>query len=345
MFKGCYTASITPMRADGSIDYDGFEKLNQFQIDSGIQGILAVGTTGESPTLLWEEHNEVIERTCKQAEGKCLRVAGTGSNSTRETLAATAHAAHAGADAALLVDPYYNGPSSLEIRREYVEPVAMKFPELQLIPYVIPGRTGTMLHVEDLAILAQKYPNVSVVKEATGDFENMAKTRSMCGEEFTILSGDDDKTVEMMKRQDIAAAGAISVMSNVVPGPLQRLTQLINSGDHDGADKLAADLQPFFGMVGVTTAEESPRGTVQCKARNPLPVKTLMNILGMPAGPCRQPLGRMTRSGLEVVLKAARQVFENDPALLAPVGDFFGVDVEERLSGKSIGELTYSGYE
>jgi 4-hydroxy-tetrahydrodipicolinate synthase len=344
MFKGCYTASITPMRVDGSVDYDGLEKLNAFQIESGIQGILAVGTTGESPTLLWEEHNQVIERTCKQGAGKCLRIAGTGSNSTRETLAATAHAAHAGADAALLVDPYYNGPSSLEIRREYVAPVAAEFPDMQLIPYVIPGRTGTMLHVQDLAILAETYANVSSVKEATGDFDNMAKTRSLCGESFTILSGDDDKTVEMMKREDIRAAGVISVMSNVVPGPLQRLTELLHAGDYTAADVLAANLQPLFGSVGVVTMEDSPHGSVECKARNPLAVKALMNILGMPSGPCRRPLGKMTRAGVEVVLKAARQVFENDSSLFAPIGSFFGVDVEERLSGKAMDDLAYAEY-
>ena len=113
MFKGCYTALVTPMRNDGSVDYDGLERLIEFQIESNIQGVLAVGTTGESPTLLWEEHNEVIERTVKLAKDRCLSIAGTGSNSTKETLAGSEHAAHVGADAVLLVDPYYNGPSSL----------------------------------------------------------------------------------------------------------------------------------------------------------------------------------------------------------------------------------------
>ena len=343
MFKGGYTAVITPMRDDGSVDFDGLERLLDFQIDAGIQGIIAVGTTGESPTLLWEEHNEVIERTCRKTSGRCLSVAGTGSNSTRETLAATAHAAHAGAQAVLLVDPYYNGPSSLEIRREYVAPVASEFPQLQVIPYIIPGRTGTMMHVEDLAILADEYDNVSAVKEATGDLENMAKTRRLCGDDFAILSGDDDKTVAMMKRPDIAAAGVISVMSNVVPGAVQRLTELLNGGDVDGADKLAANLAPLFGMVGVLTTEDSPRGSVECKFRNPLPVKTLMNILGMPAGPCRRPLGKMTRKGFDVVRAAARQVFANDSEILAPLGEFFAVDVEKRLHDDTlIDSLTYA---
>ena len=205
MFKGCYTALVTPMQEDGNIDYSGVEKLIEFQIANNCQGILAAGTTGESPTLKWEEHNELIERTCKRTKGRSMSIAGTGSNSTHETMEASEHAAHAGADALLLVDPYYNGPSSLEIRREYVEPVAAGFPEVQVIPYIIPGRTGCMMQVEDLAILADQYDNVSSVKEATGDLENMAKTRRVCGEDFDILSGDDDMTVAMMKSSEINA--------------------------------------------------------------------------------------------------------------------------------------------
>jgi len=333
------------MREDGSVDSAVLEKLIDFQIANNVQGVLAVGTTGESPTLLWEEHNDVIERTCRQARGRCVGIAGTGSNSTRETLDGTEHAAHVGADAVLLVDPYYNGPSSLEIRREYVEPVAREFPGLQVIPYIIPGRTGTMMQPEDLAILAGEYANVSTVKEATGDLENMAKTRRLCGDDFAILSGDDDKTVAMMKSAEIKASGVISVMSNVIPGPIQRLTELLNAGDFEAADELAAKLQPLFGIVGVTTVEESLHGPVQCKARNPVPIKTLMNILGMPAGPCRRPLGKMTRAGVEVVLQAARQAHQNDPATLAPVAEFFGVDIDARLRDESLLEkLTYAAY-
>lgn len=344
MFKGCYTAMVTPMRADGSIDYEGLERLIDFQIANGIQGVLAVGTTGESPTLDWEEHNQMVERTCRRAKGRCLSIAGTGSNSTKETMAGTEHAAHAGADAVLLVDPYYNGPSSVEIRREYYEPVAKAHPQVQLIPYIIPGRSGTMMQAEDLALLARNCPNVTSVKEATGDLENMAKTRRLCGDDFTILSGDDDKTVDMMQRGDIAAAGVISVMSNIVPGPLQKLTELLAAGD-PAADSLAAALKPLFGMVGVATEEDSPVGKVQCKARNPLPLKTLMNILGMPAGPCRQPLGKMTRQGFEAVRQAARQVQAADASILAPVAEAFGVDIDERLNDDGLAEgLVYESY-
>lgn len=345
MFKGCSTALVTPMRADGSIDYEGLEKLIEFQIANGIRGVLAAGTTGESPTLLWEEHNEVIDRTIAAAKGRCLSIAGTGSNSTKETLAASEHAAHAGADAVLLVDPYYNGPSSLEIRREYVEPVAKEFPEVQVIPYIIPGRTGTMMHVEDLAMLAAEYKNVSSVKEATGDLQNMAKTRRLCGDGFTILSGDDDKTVAMMKSAEIKAAGVISVMSNILPGPIQRLTELLNEGAHAEADTLAAALAPLFGCVGITTQEQTPYGLAECKARNPLAVKMLMNVLGMPSGPNRRPLGKMTIQGAKLAVAAARQVHANDETVLAPIAEFFAVDIAARLHDESLLEgLVYAAY-
>ena len=345
MCYGCSTALVTPMRVDGSIDYEGLERLGEFQIANNIQGVLAVGTTGESPTLLWEEHNEVLERTVKLAKGRTLAIAGTGSNSTKETLAGSAHAAHVGADAVLLVDPYYNGPSSLEIRREYVEPVASEFPDMQVIPYIIPGRTGCMMQVEDLAILAAQYPNVAQVKEATGDLDNMAKTRKLCGDDFTILSGDDDKTVAMMKSTEIKASGVISVMSNIIPGPIQRLTELLNDGREAEADELAQNLAPLFGSVGVATSEESAFGPVECKARNPVPVKTLMNILGMPSGPGRRPLGKMTRSGFQVVLTAARQVHQNDPTAFAPIAAFFGVDIDARLNDDALVDgLVYPAY-
>lgn len=345
MNNGCYTALITPMRDDWSVDHAGLERLIEFQIGSGVQGLLAVGTTGESPTLLWEEHDDVIERTCAQAGKRCLTIAGTGSNNTRETLDGSEHAVHAGADAVLLVDPYYNGPSSLEIRREYVEPVAREFPELQVIPYIIPGRTGAKMEPEDLALLARAYANVSAVKEATGDLDNMARTRELCGPHFVILSGDDDKTVAMMKSERIRAAGVISVMSNVIPGAIQRLTELLKADDLQAADALATTLAPLLSIVGVATTESSPVGPVRCKARNPLPVKTLMRVLGMPSGPCRRPLGKMTRAGLQIVLDAARAVHAADPGILEPVARTFDVDVDARLRDDAlVDELTYAAY-
>jgi 4-hydroxy-tetrahydrodipicolinate synthase len=343
VFRGCYTALITPMTRNQQVDYDGLQSLVDFQIKNGIKGILAMGTTGESPTLDWNEHNRVIEKTYEYTGSRALTIAGTGSNSTQETLDATAHAYSEGIRCVLLVDPYYNGPSSMEIRREYVEPVARKFPEVQIIPYVIPGRTGTQLMPQDLAILHQRFPNVRCVKEATGDLKNMELTRQLCGKDFDILSGDDDKTYAMMISPDIAASGVISVVSNVAPSAVADMVHYILDGNEEAASAIAQALQPLFSIVTVKTQEQTPFGTAPCKARNPLAYKTLMNVLGMPSGPCRQPLGKMTRGGLEVVLAAARKVYEANPKILHPVADHFDVDIEDRLNNEKYLEgLTYA---
>jgi 4-hydroxy-tetrahydrodipicolinate synthase len=341
-YSGCYTALVTPMTPIREVDYEGLRRLVEFQIKEGVSGILAVGTTGESPTLDWNEHNKVIEKVFEHSGSKGLTIAGTGSNSTRETIDGTIHAAHIGVKCVLLVDPYYNGPSSLEIRKEYVEPIASRFPEIQIIPYVIPGRTGTQLLPPDLALLHQQHKNLNAVKEATGNLDNMRLTRKLCGKDFIILSGDDDKTFEMMTTPEIAASGIISVISNIAPRAVQDMTQYILKGKMEEARNLRATLQPIFDIVTVKTQEQTSFGPVTCKARNPLACKTLMNILGMPSGPCRQPLGKMTRNGLETVLTNARKVHEKDPEILEPIGDFFGVNIQERLNNERFWQgLTY----
>jgi 4-hydroxy-tetrahydrodipicolinate synthase len=331
------------MTRDRQVDYEGLRQLVNFQIKEGVQGLLAVGTTGESPTLDWNEHNMVIKQVYEYANGKCLTIAGTGSNSTQEALEGTLHAHHLGIRCVLLVDPYYNGPSSMEIRREYIEPIAQQFSDVAVIPYVIPGRTGTQLLPQDLATLHQQYPNVRCVKEATGDLKNMELTRQLCGEDFDILSGDDDKTLVMMTSPDIDASGVISVASNIAPRAVADMTHYILDGNLEEANGIAEALQPLFSIITVKTQEQTPYGAVACKARNPLSYKTLMNVLGMPSGPCRQPLGKMSRNGLEVVLSNARKVYENNPEILQPVADFFNVDLKERLyNERYIGGLFYA---
>ena len=342
-FSGCYTALVTPMTSNSQVDYEGLRRIVEFQISEGVSGILAVGTTGESPTLDWDEHNKVIEKVYEHSGSKGLTIAGTGSNSTQETIEGTEHAAHIGVRCVLLVDPYYNGPSSLEIRREYVEPVATKFPEVQVIPYVIPGRTGTQLLPPDLAMLHQQYKNVTAVKEATGNLDNMRLTRKLCGRNFTILSGDDDKTFTIMTTTEIAASGVISVISNIAPRAVNDMAQYILNGKVEEARNLCTALQPLFDIVTVKTQEQTPFGPVTCKARNPVACKTLMNVLGMPSGPCRQPLGKMTRNGLETVLATTRKVFEKDPEILAPIEDFFDISLQERLYNERFWQgLTYA---
>lgn len=331
MEPGCYTALATPFTSTGELDQEGIEQLVTFQIDNGITGILATGTTGESPTFKWEEHDHVIARVAKLAKGKCKRIAGTGSNNTSEAMEATGHAYKEGVDGVLLVDPYYNGPSSLEIRREYYEPIAKAFPELEMIPYIIPGRTGAQMLPQDLAILAETCPNISAVKEATGNLDNMKLTRKFCGDTFQIFSGDDALVYSIMTDSEIKACGAISVMSNIAPAAMTKMVELINKGDNEAALKIQNALKPLLDLVVVTTTEDSKFGPVTCRARNPLPLKTLMQILGMPSGPCRQPLGKITTKGVNIILEAARSVQKNNPEIFAPMASFFNVNVEERL--------------
>jgi 4-hydroxy-tetrahydrodipicolinate synthase len=340
-FSGCYTALITPMNRNRQIDYDGLQQLVEFQNKNGVKGILGVGTTGESPTLDWNDHSKVIEKIHEFSAGTSLTIAGTGSNSTQETMEGTEHAYNAGVRAVLLVDPYYNGPSSMEIRREYVEPIAQRFPEVQVIPYVIPSRTGTQLYPQDIAILHSQYPNVRCVKEATGDLKNMELTRKLCGEDFDILSGDDDKTCTMMLSPDIGATGVISVASNVAPQAVSDMVHYILDGNEEAASIICQALQPIFNIITIKTQEQTPYGPVTCRARNPLAYKTLMNILGMPSGPCRQPLGKMTRGGIEIVLAAARKTYESNPQILQPVADHFGVDINDRLNNEKYLEGFY----
>lgn len=338
MITGCYTALVTPFIND-EIDNAGLDKLIDFQIQNGINGILAVGTTGESPTLSWDEHNKVIEAVAKKTSGKCICIAGVGSNNTKESLAAAEHAVKVGADAVLMVDPYYNGPSSLEIRKEYVGPVAAAFPSVQVIPYVIPGRTGCQLLPEDLALLNQEFGNVKTVKEATANIENMRRTRTCCGPDFTILSGDDGMTFEMMVDPGVKASGVISVASNIAPSVVTEMVRFLAQGNQEEAKNLVAALEPLFGLVTVKTMEKTPYGEVVCRARNPLAVKVLMSILGMPSGGCRKPLGKMTKNGLEKVLEAGRTIQSRNPEIFKPISEFFDVDIDKRLNDPS----TYEG--
>jgi 4-hydroxy-tetrahydrodipicolinate synthase len=329
-FEGCWTAMVTPFSRKGEVDFEGLEKNVRFLIENG-SNLVPTGTTGESPTLDWREHDRVITKTVKLAKGKGFVIAGTGSNSTREAMRGSKHAMEVGAQGVLLVDCYYNGPSSLELRTQYYEVIAKAFRKAFIVPYVIPGRTGTKLEVEDLAILHRKYKNVRSVKEATGDLQRMAKTRLLCGEDFDILSGDDDKTYEMMTLNDIRASGVVSVMSNIVPGAIGEMVKAIRNGNMERADRLKDILDPLFKVVTVNTVESYEGFDVPAKFRNPLGIKTMMKGLGLPSGPCRQPLGKMTPKGVEVVRNALKEVYGKDKEVFGPLEEFYRINIEERI--------------
>jgi 4-hydroxy-tetrahydrodipicolinate synthase len=341
IFDGAWTALVTPFKEDGSVDWNGFQRNINFQVAEGISGILPVGTTGESPSLNWKEHEAVIDKAIEFNGGRTKLLAGTGSNSTAEAVKGSKHAHESGADAVLLVDCYYNGPSSLELRKEYYEAVLDAVPGIHVVPYIIPGRTGCEMSVEDVAILAGNYPGVHAVKEATGNLERMAKTRELCGSDFQIMSGDDDITFKMMSNPDIGASGVISVISNVAPAAVQKLTRALLEGDEVTAKHLEQSLSHLFGIVGVKIDNERqmPAGSpaiVSDKFRNPLPIKTVMNGLGMASGRCRQPLGKMTAAGVEHVRDVARQTHAQDPSILQPVEEAYGVNVQERIDDDAV---------
>jgi len=327
------------------VDWEAIRQLAEFQRAQGVQGVVPAGTTGESPSLTWEEHHRVIGAYHEAAGQDVRTIAGTGSNSTEESMAATRRVADEGIDAALLVDPYYNGPSSLEIRREYYAPIARAFPDVQIIPYIIPGRTGTQMLPQDLAILARDFPNVSCVKEATGSAENARLTRALCGPDFSIMSGDDDKTLSLMSDGTINSSGVISVLSNAFPGAIQRMTAAALAKDWTEAQRLGRALQPLFGLVTVKVDEQSPMGAVPVKSRNPVPIKTVMNILGMPAGITRQPLGKVTKQGLSLILETLRTSWASDPELFEPIVGAFDVSISDRLENpKYLEGLCYDSY-
>jgi len=343
-FSGAMTALVTPMSPNGYVDIPSLILNLEFQFSQGIRGFVPAGTTGESSTLSVAEHENVIRTVALNdaAIGSYI-LAGCGSNCTREALDYVEWARQVQCSGVLLVDPYYNGPSSGEIASNYYLPIADEFPEMDIVPYVIPGRTGCKLLAEDLAWLAWRLPNVRGVKDATGNIEYMVRARFLAPHGFSIFSGDDSLAFEAMTTSDVGADGVISVISNICPGPVRWLCDAIKEKNIKRAVELQKALEPLFRMVTVTanrTFEILPGGTkevtVQDKFRNPLPVKTMMNGLGIPAGHCRQPLGRMTAKGVFLVRQALIQVWAENPELLIPVQEFYGVDIGERLKNDSI---------
>jgi len=330
---GCYTAIVTPMVGDGAIDKEGLRRLVDFQETSGIDGIVAVGTTGENPTLSPGERLAVVQRCREWLEDAVDVVAGTGTNSTEEAIRATGAASDSGVERVLVVDPYYNAPSSPEIRREYYDPIARAFPNIGIIPYVVPSRTGTRLEPPDLARLAEECPNVVGVKDATGSVDYGREVRGLLGPEFSILSGDDGRAAGLIRDPAVHAQGLISVVSNVFPRTLAAYVRELRAGDTlpDALARRVRALTPLLSLVTVETQERTPKGEVRVRARNPVPVKAIMNILGIPAGRCRPPLGRLTPSALDVVLGALRRAHEECPELFAEVESAFDVTVSERL--------------
>lgn len=276
-FEGTYTAIVTPFAssgtdADRAIDWAAYDKLVAAQIAGGITGIVPCGTTGESPSLDHEEQLALIKRTVELTRGKCITLAGTGSNSTRATIALSQAAERAGADAVMVVVPYYNKPTQDGLREHFVAVAAsVKCP---VVVYNIPGRTGIDLAADTLAKIAAASPNVVATKEATGNVLRAQEIVRTMGDRMTVLSGDDGLTLPMIA---VGARGVISVTSNVYPAEVTRATRLALDGKFDEARRAHLALCPVHEVMFVEA--------------NPSPAKAAlahkMNISDAVRGPLR----------------------------------------------------------
>lgn len=284
-FEGTLTALVTPFNDDLSIDWDAFDRLVEGQIAGGVQGIVPCGTTGESPTLDREEQLELVTRSVKLARGKTTVLAGTGTNSTKSTIALSQAAARAGADALMVVVPYYNKPTQEGLRQHYVEVAAAV--ELPLVVYNIPGRTGIDLSVETLARICEKAPNVVAVKEATGNVLRAQEVVRTLGSRLAVLSGDDALTLPMIA---VGACGVISVTSNVYPAEVAHATRLALDG------KISEARREHLALCGIHEA--------MFLEANPAPVKAALAHKGRMRDLVRGPLARVSDAARAKIARA-----------------------------------------
>jgi 4-hydroxy-tetrahydrodipicolinate synthase len=276
MFRGTFTALVTPFR-NGEIDFAAFEQLIEAQIAAGITGIVAIGTTGESPTLSHEEREQLIRLAVTKANKRCLVLAGTGSNATQHAIADTKMAEKLGVDGALLVAPYYNKPSQEGLFRHFK--AIAEATSLPIMLYNIPGRCSVDILPETVARLAKECRNIVSIKEASGSVERVGELRRCLPEAFTILSGDDSLTLPFMA---IGAAGVVSVASNLFPSEICALVRACESGDLKSATELHRKLLPLFKNLFIEP--------------NPVPVKTALSWLGAMSGEVRLPLCEMSEA-------------------------------------------------
>jgi 4-hydroxy-tetrahydrodipicolinate synthase len=271
-FGHVLTAMVTPFTPDGQVNYAIAEKLASYLADNGTDTLVVCGTTGESPTLTREEEFELFQVVQKAVVGKAKVIGGTGSNSTHEAIEATQKAARIGLDGSLQVVPYYNKPPQSGLYQHF-KAIAEAAPELPLILYNIPGRTGQNLLPETVVCLAE-IPNIVGIKEASGNLDQASQIRRNTPPEFVIYSGDDSLTLPLMA---VGAKGVISVASHLVGSQLQTMVQSFSSGQIDTAIQIHLQLFPLFKALFLST--------------NPIPVKAALQLQGWQVGATRSPLG------------------------------------------------------
>lgn len=273
---GCYVALVTPFDEQGALDEEGLRSNINYLIDHGVTGIVPCGTTGESATLSWEEHNHVVDIALHEARGRVSVITGAGSNNTKEAIEAAKHAKDNGANAILCITPYYNKPTQEGLYQHYraiTENVA-----IPIVVYNVPGRTGVNLLPETLERLCE-FDSIIAVKEASGNLLQVSEIHRRCGDRLTILSGDDALTLPMLT---CGGKGVISVIGNILPSKMSEMIKAFFDRRMDDALTLHEELLPVSNALFIET--------------NPIPVKTAMNYLGLHAGTLRLPLVAMSES-------------------------------------------------
>ena len=287
VFTGAAVAIITPMNADGSVNYEELGRIIDDQIDHGTDAIVICGTTGESPTLTDEEHTACIRYAVKQAAGRVPVIAGTGSNDTKYAIWLSRQAQADGADALLLVTPYYNKTSQAGLVAHYT--AIANAVDLPCILYNVPSRTGCNLTPASLAELA-KLPNINAVKEASGNISQVAEIAAACGDELNIYSGNDDQIVPLLS---LGGKGVISVLSNIAPQQTHDMVQKFFDGDVAGAAKMQLDA---MNLVNALFCEV-----------NPIPVKKAVELMGLAGGTVRLPMTEIEPQNAERLAGAMRE--------------------------------------
>ena len=288
VFTGACPAIVTPFDANGAVNYDAFGKLIDQQIAAGVDAICVCGTTGETSTLSIREHIAVVEYCVKRVEHRVKVIAGAGSNDTSAAVYLSQHAQDSGADALLLVTPYYNKASQTGLIKHY-EYIAERV-ELPIILYNVPSRTGVSFTAETYKTLSEN-PKFNGVKEASGNFSLLAHTRYLCGDDFYIWSGNDDQVVPMMS---LGAKGVISVVCNIMPELMVDMSHACLDGNFEKAGQLQIEYMDFIDSLFLEV--------------NPIPIKCAMNLVGMEAGPLRLPLCDMSPKNMEVMKAAMKRV-------------------------------------
>ncbi len=278
MFSGALTAMVTPFR-EGRVDENRLREQVEYQIRGGINGLVPVGTTGESPTLDVKEHIQVIEQTVKFAASRVPVIAGTGANATSEAIELHAAAKKVGANACLSVNPYYNKPTQEGMYRHFM--MLADRVELPIVLYNIPGRTGVTMTPQTVARL-RKHPNIVAIKESTGSMDQTSETLSLC--DITVLSGDDSLTLALMS---IGAKGVISVASNLIPTKIKSLTQLALTGNFAQAREVHQELFPLIKSLFLDG--------------NPAGIKYAMKIAGLDTGDMRLPLWEASETTQKII--------------------------------------------